>query len=268
MKLIKFILLLSLFGCYNVFADTKPQQYAVEIILFSQLNQAALTSEHWPFYNGDLEIPNDTLPWPVIDSTDSDTTQQQTASDPAPASDQASASASDPTSASDPNPGIATVLTAWDPTQWQLNKAAARIKRSRFYNLLEHTAFVVTTADLNNGILVHLNSLDDIEQTSNTTPKQTNNTTPEQDSNTDLQASNNGLLAIKLDHYFNLKFNFVLAIPTINLDNIYSAWNDNKYWGDYSYFHFLAERRMRSREINYIDFPLMGIIVLITPLST
>ena len=106
---------------------------------------------------------------------------------------------------------------------------------------------------------MHLNSLADAQ----------NNLDPStQDSkSTDLQTSSNGLLAIKLDHYFNLKFNFVLAIPTANLTSIDSSWDDNKFWGDYSYFHFLNSRRMRSEEINYIDFPLLGIIVLITPLG-
>jgi hypothetical protein len=245
MKLLKMALLLLIINISTILAATTPQQYAIEIIVFSQPSKQALQNEHWPFFDGQLDIPKSSISWPTSNITQDSSPTDTTSSITTPSED------------ADIDSSVAH-LSSWDNSLWQLNKAAKRIDRSRFYTLLEHTAFIAQRSDLSNGVLVHLDSQ------STTAPT---GQSQSQDQTSTLQASSNGIVAIKLDHYFNIKFNFTQAIPTTQLQDIDSDWNNNKYWGNYSYFHYLADRRLRSKEANYIDFPTLGIIVQITPIN-
>lgn len=66
----------------------------------------------------------------------------------------------------------------------------------------------------------------------------------------------NGYVRLVMSRYlhFEVNLNYSKAMQDINLDSIIN-----------NVFPIVAERRMRSREIHYIDHPLVGIIVHATP---
>ncbi len=65
----------------------------------------------------------------------------------------------------------------------------------------------------------------------------------------------NGLLSIKLQHYFDIYFNLQFLMPIDTSNSALVRYN------------FSQKLRMRSNELNYIDHPLYGIFIEIFPLS-
>ncbi len=76
----------------------------------------------------------------------------------------------------------------------------------------------------------------------------------------------NGTVRVSVAHYLNVSFNLLFAAPTSQLSRL--ARND--YFnnaGDTVYFHLSEKRRMRSNELNYVDFPLYGVLIKIVPIK-
>lgn len=73
----------------------------------------------------------------------------------------------------------------------------------------------------------------------------------------------NGYIQLNKDRYFNVKLNFYFAMPKSQFDMLSGEHvvNDE----GLQYFQLDQSRRMKSNEINYIDFPLYGIVMLIKP---
>lgn len=248
MKLIKFIAAAACIVIANSAIAATPQKYAVEFVIYSQITAQSLSSEHWPFNNGQLDVPDNAITWPQITDNNPDS--------------------ANPSAATNSNQVQSQATNNLQPitTQWQMNKIAAHIKYSRHTHLILHTGFIATREQLSSGVLLHLNSLADTENKNSSATDDDNNKTTD-NSSTAQQISANGLVYVNLKKYFNMRFNFIIAAPTTDLLNIYDKWNQNRYWGEYSYFHLLSQRRMKSRELNYIDSPIAGILVLVTPIT-
>ncbi len=70
-----------------------------------------------------------------------------------------------------------------------------------------------------------------------------------------------------LGHYFDVHTDLLLTEPTALLQKMdtrgfFTHWNQSTYA-----FHFLQNRRMRSRELNYLGSPLMGVLIKMNPVS-
>lgn len=80
------------------------------------------------------------------------------------------------------------------------------------------------------------------------------------------QSELSGQIRIGLDRYFDVQSALTLTEPTDQLrsiaahDNVFQNWNQS-----YFSFAFTQARRMRSRELNYLDHPLMGVLIEIIP---
>lgn len=64
----------------------------------------------------------------------------------------------------------------------------------------------------------------------------------------------NGSIKIKLDRFFNVTSNMNYCIPNTSSDKE----------GNLQCFNSLQTRRMRSKELNYLDHPLFGLLIKIT----
>lgn len=78
----------------------------------------------------------------------------------------------------------------------------------------------------------------------------------------------NGTIRISVQRYLNVSLDLMFAAPA----NAISKLARNGYFSsapsNLIYFHLLQTRRMRSNELNYIDFPLYGVLIKITPVTT
>lgn len=219
-KLVKKISLL-LFVLTTISAHAAGiSSYQVEIIVFSQLSQQTVDSEHWP--QRALQQPN-----PAYLNLDQD-------------SDGYNVSA---------------------PDQLFLTNQYNKISNKQQYTVLMHKGWVIPRATLNNGILLHLFG-----------GKRYDNSVDTQSSidgsasySTTALSELDGTVRIKLNRYFNLSFNLMLNEP----NSLIKSLSDNDYFASntapYISFKLMQTRRMRSNELNYIDHPLLGVLVKILP---
>lgn len=76
-----------------------------------------------------------------------------------------------------------------------------------------------------------------------------------------------GNITVTLGHYFDVHTDLLLTEPTALLQKMdtrgyFKNWNESTYS-----FRFLQNRRMRSRELNYLGSPLMGVLIKMNPVS-
>ena len=76
----------------------------------------------------------------------------------------------------------------------------------------------------------------------------------------------NGTFTISLQRYFDVNLNLVLAIPKQKIADLTNQ-KLAKSPQVFKYFKLLQSRRTRSKEINYIDHPLYGVLFKITPID-
>ncbi|MCX7121295.1 MAG: CsiV family protein [Gammaproteobacteria bacterium] len=86
-------------------------------------------------------------------------------------------------------------------------------------------------------------------------------------SSTRLGATLSGYMTITLSHYFDVHTDLFLTEPTsllkqIDADGFFSRF-DQPTFG----FHLLQNRRMRSNELNYLQHPVIGVLIKIIPVE-
>ena len=77
-----------------------------------------------------------------------------------------------------------------------------------------------------------------------------------------------GNFTIQLSHYFDVYANLLLTEPTALLQKMdsrgfFTQWNQSTFS-----FLFKQHRRMRSRELNYLGNPVVGVLIKINPVMT
>lgn len=120
-------------------------------------------------------------------------------------------------------------------SSWQLKTVHEQLENNQ-YPVLLHLAWQESAADARNGQIIHL--------TGGATYK-------------DGKRQMDGSIFIGLQHFFNihLKLRFLEPNLTHSQDNSYVSFKLDK------------SLRMRSKELNYIDHPLYGILIEIIPLQ-
>jgi hypothetical protein len=76
-----------------------------------------------------------------------------------------------------------------------------------------------------------------------------------------------GTIAINRDRYFNIKSNLILTEPTSFLNTTNPENYPNTANNIFTSFQMKQTRRMRSNELNYIDYPLFGMLIKIMPIE-
>ncbi|OGT41497.1 MAG: hypothetical protein A3F13_03570 [Gammaproteobacteria bacterium RIFCSPHIGHO2_12_FULL_40_19] len=81
------------------------------------------------------------------------------------------------------------------------------------------------------------------------------------------QSQLQGTMTITLGHYFDVDTKLMLTEPTAALqrfatNGFFSHWNQPTF-----NFQLSENRRMRSNELNYINHPLMGVLIKIIPIK-
>jgi hypothetical protein len=77
-----------------------------------------------------------------------------------------------------------------------------------------------------------------------------------------------GTITIHRDRYFNIAANLILTESAAYLDNIGPGnYADNITHNYYKSFQMKQTRRMRSKELNYLDHPLFGMLIKIMPVE-
>lgn len=156
---------------------------------------------------------------------------------------------------------------------FRLSSEAEKLTSSKKYKILYHSAWIQPGLDKENAESIHIKATEDhitSQALDSLTPSIINNTSinnyqpsfnkaPQEEENTILE----GLIKVELGRYlhinFDLKYKRDLA-PVQGVINIPSLKN----YKDIKYYPVKMHRRMRSKEVHYIDHPLIGILVLAT----
>lgn len=134
---------------------------------------------------------------------------------------------------------------------------ASKLKRSSQYNILLHQSWQQTGLNDTDAISIQINSTDTDSFGKKKVPlfNSNNNKKPHSNIQGSLKLILGRYLHIHTDlHYKRLKPTHKLtSSPVIN--NVYSE------------FQIKSHRRMRSNEIHYIDHPLLGILIKVSPIK-
>ena len=76
-----------------------------------------------------------------------------------------------------------------------------------------------------------------------------------------------GLISIGLKTYFNAQFTLLFSEPLGTFTHVSATQPLQNIINGNAYFLFDQTRRMRSKELNYLDHPLYGILIYILPLN-
>ena len=78
----------------------------------------------------------------------------------------------------------------------------------------------------------------------------------------------NGSIKISVDHYFNVSLNLLFAEPIAKIRSMDATNYFASQSGPLTYFHLDQNRRTRSNELNYVDFPLYGVLFEISKIKS
>jgi hypothetical protein len=141
-----------------------------------------------------------------------------------------------------------------------MRKVLSTIKTHSQYTILLHQAWIIPRQTLLSGMALHLYGGHAYDDSGNLIATVTDESNPYPSAQ---QWELNGTLNINIKRYFNLLFNLSLAEPNNIIEQLSSSMTDNT--APYLYFKLNQSRRMRSKELNYIGHPLLGILVKIMP---
>lgn len=128
-----------------------------------------------------------------------------------------------------------------DPSKMQLNNIATKINNDPNHTVLAHFSWVQDFSNKVPPILLTASNSDDTQ-------------------------SLNGLIDLQRQHYFNTDYHLILGVNNNSINKLIAKDNNANLQNGNNYFLLDQKRRMRSKELNYIDYPTMGILVKITPI--
>lgn len=147
-------------------------------------------------------------------------------------------------------------LTLMPPPTMGLKKEATRLATLKDVVILNQSSWQVTREQLNHPLHIALSGGDFVS------PSMFQN-----DLTNTPNITLSGNFQISLKRYFNTRFRLILSKPESAVKEfLHEARNCGS--DNVCRFYFERKRRTRSKELNYIDTPLLGILFSITPVSS
>ena len=255
--LIKF-LAFSIFLTNSSFLLAETTGYEVEVIIFSYNNNQYSNSEKWP----------ETKPIDSVNTADR-------ASSSSPNTDNENSTPDKPTSPDIENETRSTekeAATLIDLTkqasflshdQYRLNSQEQKMLKQKHYNLLLHKAWKQAGLAENKTFPIHIDSrlTDDNKSTIDKNITTDNSTRSKENKGEYIS----GDITLIMSRYLHIKTNLLLHESEITSNTETSEYNSSTDKPEEKLYAINLERRMKSREIHFIDHPLIGIIVLAIP---
>lgn len=218
-----------------------PDKYKVELIVFEHLTPNSINSENWPSYPSLPDLKNSIELMAPLPTTDSDELTEIVI-----------------------QPQDFQLLSTAD---FQMNPFEDKLKSQR-YKILVHSAWIQSFDSPKQAKPIHIYGGEN-----NTRPLQTSDYDDDQaDFIPYIHGDNyelDGTIELSLQKYINLHLNLSLNLPTSSLAHMVdlSSFDPQLARRDVVSFRLIQSRRMRSDELHYIDHPLFGVLVKITPIT-
>jgi len=270
-------LLMAIFCAMATAADNEDEDggrwYQVELILFAHNNPQALDAEQWPEIIG-VDLPLEelvALQLPQVEALETeDGVVGEMVMEPSP---------TDTPAGDAPQAPVAFQLL--DESEWQLQKTAQRLRRSSRFEPLLHVAWRQPTYGRARARPVLL--YDDMTKPLIVKGR------PQFQADTHAGPPNPkliGTVKLSVARYLHLATDLIYRLPVTQQAAIpvadFDLWYDRPYptlyepqgpayrleeWQAVRGFRMRESRRMRSRVLHYLDHPLFGLVVLITPVE-
>ena len=223
-------LLLCLLMLVCGFASAAPKQYQVELIIFSHITPLALDSEQWPLLKNAISPHGNANAITLL-----------------------------------PTPDKQTTFALLPQQDFLLKKEQNLLNKDADYHTLLHVAWRQPMYSPSNSQSVRLYGGKTYDNDGNASLENTNDARA-YNSETNWQV--NGSIKIGVQRFLNVDLNLLFVAPVDQLPDLSSDENYTKVTSNLVYFHLLEHRRMRSNELNYIDFPLYGVLIKIVPIES
>ncbi len=221
---------ISLAAGSNAFALGPGHVYQVELIVFSHFTSQAVDAEQWPWARGRYVKP-------------------KAAIELSPLADNATKKAP---------------FYLLPKKDFRLKREARALARQRGYKILLHIAWRQQISGPRNTKAVHIYGGNNFNSKGRVIFSDTVGNSPYQANG---QWQINGTIKLSRKRYFDLHLNLYFATPS----RILKRYAKNHYFKGVSglaYFHLAQNRRMKSRELNYIGYPFYGVLIKVIPIST
>ena len=157
----------------------------------------------------------------------------------------------------------------WRPIaedEYILNNVAEKLKRSSRYRILKHIAWRQPAVEKKDSQPISIQAGRDFtQQYPEHAYRQIEFSDTSQDNSQNSKVIElDGTINIVITRYIHLYSDLVYRLPRTIPNEINDALDRNQVLVDYS---VKSHRRMRSRELHYIDHPLVGIIIEATPIE-
>lgn len=159
--------------------------------------------------------------------------------------------------------------------QFKLEKEISKLTKSNKYNIIYHQAWIQPGLDKDNAEFIHIQSVDSssdaplIDSLSPINANQPGNSPANplfiaQDTVPKNNVLLDGVVKVELGRYLHIYFDLKYQRDLAPQQGVIDSATSNSY-KDIRYYPVQTHRRMRSKEVHYIDHPLIGILVLATP---
>lgn len=159
--------------------------------------------------------------------------------------------------------------------QYKLEKEINRLNKSKNYNIIYHQAWIQPGLDKENAEFIHIQSVDksdDVPLIDTLSPINANQQSYDpgnplfiaQDTTPKNNVLLDGVVKVELGRYLHVYFDLKYQRDLAPQQGVIDSTTSNSY-KDIRYYPVQTHRRMRSKEVHYIDHPLIGILVLATP---
>lgn len=217
-------------------APKAPEQYQIEVIIYSQLTPESMASEYWtPALPDSVSALKRTIS--LSPATDTPLEDYPT-------------------------------LTELPETSWLMRDDAERLQKQLSANIIYHEAWRETRAELDrNPPAIIISNQPAPAPTTNSEIDSDLEPTPAPSYDT-THTRLDGWLKLRLNRYFDAHFHLAIAEPSKKVSHYLPSKHSNCAHQDWCYFTLNAKRRTRSNVMNYVDHPLYGILYQITPVPS
>ena len=213
---------------YPVILFANEVGYEVEVILFENLSSQYTDSEKWPDSNNNNITINQTNN--IDNMIDINSTEYN-----------------------DP------IFEKLPPESSRLYKQLEKLQNDSNYNILAHKIWKQTGLDVDKAFPVRINSENMTSDTANSAQQLLES--PSSTGKSSLTGSVTLIMSRYLHVNTDLTYRRLQSSPKNNNSDYTNLGNH------YKAYPIMFERRMRSKEIHYIDHPLVGMIVLAVPIK-
>ncbi|MCK5002352.1 MAG: hypothetical protein KAJ92_02530 [Gammaproteobacteria bacterium] len=226
-------------------AHAETKQYNIEIVIFEDSSDRYVNSEQWPviYHPEQLSITEtitpDTDVFPGLELN------KETKAVPA------------------EYPENNNVIHITHNTTDALAEHVAKLERSSRYNVLLHQSWQQTGLSNEDAVNIQINTIkENNAENAGVTILNPGHQTLKKD-NKEIKSNVQGTLKLILGRYLHIHTDLLYK----RLNKSYSPDSPALHNRKFDEFEIKSQRRMRSNELHYIDHPLLGILVIVSPIK-